>query len=124
MITHQDGLKGTLQGQARIEAAGADRATYMEEGKLRLGQGEPLHATRTYLWRGRPGVIEVSFDDGRPFHMVPLEDLSPSAVHLCPPDRYQVTYDFETWPRWTSKWDVEGPAKAYRMVTTYTRIDR
>ena len=68
------------------------------------------------------GFLNVYFADMRPFHSVPLGVEAPEAVHLCPPDRYQVTYDFGAWPGWRSVWQVEGPMKDYVMTTDYSPL--
>ncbi|MEM7719719.1 MAG: DUF6314 family protein, partial [Pseudomonadota bacterium] len=43
----------------------------------------------------------------------------PETVHLCPPDRYHVAYDFSSWPEWRTVWSVEGPRKTYRMSSHF-----
>ena len=118
-VHHFDGLRGEMAGVLRIEGSGTDRAIYTEDGMLTLGGGDPLRATRRYLWRAAPSAIDVSFEDGRPFHRIELSGTTPATVHLCDPDRYAVSYDFGQWPVWTAKWEVEGPNKGYMMHTTY-----
>ncbi len=118
-VTHFDGALGKMSGHLQIDTAGADRAIYTEDGVLTLGTGEPLRATRRYLWRAAPSAIDVSFEDGRPFHRIDLSGPRPATVHLCDPDRYAVAYDFANWPVWTARWEVEGPNKGYVMTTTY-----
>ena len=118
-IRHGDGLTGRLTGEAIIAPAGPGLFTYDEAGTLTLGAADPLHATRRYLWRAAEGAIDVSFEDGRPFHRISLAAFRPETVHLCPPDRYAVAYDFTDWPHWTARWQVEGPRKDYTMTTRY-----
>ena len=101
---------------------GDDRAlAYHEQGQLLVGQGPALVASRHYNWRAEGSDIAVYFDDGRPFHR--FDPLAPSAtaLHICPPDHYEVRYDFTTWPDWSSRWQVRGPRKHYLMVTRYCR---
>ena len=56
----------------------------------------------------------------RPFHSVQLGVEHPETVHLCPPDRYAVVYDFGGWPKWSTVWTVEGPKKNYRMESHFS----
>jgi len=121
-ILHADGLRGRLDGEARVAPAGPALCTYTEEGRLVLDAGEPLLATRRYLWRDAAGAIDISFSDGRPFHRVSLGAFCAETAHLCPPDRYAVFYDFSDWPVWTARWRVEGPRKDYEMTSTYTPL--
>lgn len=121
-ILHADGLTGRLDGEAAIAPAGPALCLYTEEGRLTLGLGEPLLATRRYLWRDAGDAIDISFADGRPFHRVSLAGVKADTVHLCPPDRYAVFYDFTRWPVWTARWRVEGPRKDYEMTSTYVPL--
>ena len=91
-----------------------------EEGWLALpGGGAPLRATRRYLWAADAAWLEVRFEDGRPFHTVPLDVARPEAAHDCAPDVYRVAYDFADWPRWRAVWRVTGPRKDYVMTSDY-----
>ena len=118
-IRHVDGLTGRFEGVAEILPAGPGLYSYEERGTLTLGLSEPLHATRRDLWRAAEGAIDISFGDGRPFHRVDLGGLRPETVHICPPDRYAVAYDFTAWPEWTATWRVEGPRKDYVLTSHY-----
>ncbi len=80
-----------------------------------------MKATRRYVWASAGNSVEVAFEDMRPFHSIPLGTPTPGTTCLCPPDRYEVSYDFSAYPEWTSTWDVEGPRKAYRMISTFRR---
>lgn len=111
-------LQGRLTGRASLLPQG-DRLLYREEGMLTLGGGQPVTATRDYIWSQADGRIVVSFADGRPFH-----DFDPGAAaarHFCAPDTYAVHYDFTRWPDWQTVWEVSGPRKNYRMQTWYSR---
>lgn len=119
-IVHADGTRGRFTGTARFGHSGP-RFVQEEEGTLDLGQGTPLRATRRYLWRRAGDRLDCFFEDGRPFHSVPLGALMHETVHLCDPDRYAVAYDFTGWPVWTSRWQVEGPRKDYVMTSEYRR---
>lgn len=116
------GAMGRFAGQAQI-APSDDPAwpglTYHESGLLTLGRQAPLKAQRRYLWQQlAPGVIEIRFQDGRPFHHLTL---APRAAdrHHCAPDLYAVRYALSAWPRWSVSWRVTGPRKNYRMTSLY-----
>lgn len=94
---------------------------YREAGRLRLGDGPELAATREYLWREADGMIDVRFADGRRFHAFDPAGPVPEAEHACGPDRYRVRYDFTGWPGWRAEWRVTGPRKDYLMVSRYDR---
>jgi hypothetical protein len=120
-IVHADGAVHRLEGEALFHRAGP-RLIQDEEGALVLGN-QTIKATRRYVWTASEGRLDVFFDDMRPFHSVPLHVAAPETVHLCDPDRYQVAYDFGSWPEWRSVWQVEGPRKDYVMTNVFTRIE-
>lgn len=105
------------------QLTGDDSAViYHEQGQLLTGQGPGLAASRRYNWRLEGSDIAVDFDDGRPFHRFDPMGATASASHDCPPDRYEVRYDFTAWPVWSTRWQVMGPRKDYGMDTTYRRL--
>jgi hypothetical protein len=114
------GQAGWFRGRA-VFAPMPDGLAYREEGSLRLGSGPVVAATRAYLWREAGEAIEVRFGDGRLFHAFACGEAAPAAVHLCPPDRYEVRYDFATWPAWRTQWQVRGPRKDYALESEYRR---
>ncbi len=115
-IAHADGSQAQFSGKALFVQNTSGGLDYTEDGVLILPQGQSMRATRAYRWRED---LSVFFDDGRPFHQVPAS--GGTAVHLCAPDTYRVTYDFRNWPSWRSIWEVTGPKKDYCMTTTYMR---
>lgn len=118
-ITDRRGPEARFEGDARIEE-GPTAWAYVETGTLTLGAGEGISAERRYCWTASTAGIEVAFDDGRPFHVLPLT--GGDALHDCPPDTYRVRYDFGGWPlHWTATWHVTGPRKDYDMVCRYQR---
>lgn len=119
-IVHSDGQEHSFSGEARFTWSGP-RLIEDQTGTLDMGTGQPLVATRRYVWTAEGRRIEVLFDDMRPFHTIPLGADRPETTHLCPPDRYHVVYDFRNFPAWIATWDVEGPKKAYRMESRYAR---
>ena len=116
-IDHRMGDVNTLVGQATFTRSGA-RLIQEETGLLRTETGA-FEARQRYVWEADGATLNVYFADMRPFHSVPLQTAHHRTAHLCPPDRYEVTYDFSAWPRWTSLWQVEGPRKAYEMTSHY-----
>lgn len=118
-IEHAGGQIDRLVGSCRFTRSGP-RLLQDEEGLLETAQGR-FQASRRYVWAEKSGWLEVYFQDMRPFHSIPLGVAHPETVHLCPPDRYQVVYDFSDWPDWRTVWTVEGPRKSYRMETAFTQ---
>ena len=100
--------------------AGQGAWIWDEDGALVLPGQAPIRATRRYLWRAEGDEIAVFFDDGRPFHVIG-SGMAPTAHHDCPPDSYDVSYDFTRWPLWSARWRVTGPRKDYISDTAYRR---
>ncbi|WP_439523492.1 DUF6314 family protein [Marivita sp.] len=118
---HRARATGRFEGTATFTPDEIGLA-YLETGHLILNGQPPFQAQRRYHWRADPHGIVVDFDDGRFFHH--FDPAMPQATHWCDPDTYKVTYCFDTWPDWTSTWDVAGPRKAYQMINRYTRATR
>ena len=118
-IRHGDGREDRLDGEAHFTRTGP-RLVQDERGILIVGN-QRLEAEQRYLWQAAGDRIDVYFSDNRPFHSIPLHDPAPRTVHLCPPDRYEVAYDFTGWPNWSATWTVEGPRKDYEMRSDYRR---
>ncbi len=114
------GASGLFEGVAQFVPDGPG-LRYEEAGELRLGEGPGLRASRAYLWRPAVDGIEVFFEDGRDFHRLDPAAGVCTAFHDCPPDAYEVSYDFTRWPRWQATWEVTGLRKRYRMVSEYWR---
>lgn len=122
-IAHDDGRVDAFTGTTSFLRSGP-RLIQDEDGWLTpMGAAVPLRATRRYIWTQSGDQFDVMFDDMRPFHRFPAGVSTPDATHLCPPDRYQVSYDFSAFPLWTSAWRVDGPRKAYRMTNRYIRAE-
>ena len=116
------GRTGALHRHARASRRRRTGLAYHEEGRLALGDGPAMTATRDYLWRdGGAGAIEVCFDDGRFFHRFLRRRARPGAEHDCPPDRYRVRYDFAAGHAGSAEWRVTGPRKDYAMVSRFHR---
>lgn len=117
-IRHNDGRIDHLTGQCTFTRSGP-QLLQEETGWLETKAGR-FQASRRYVWKEAGRQLEVFFEDMRPFHSVQLGVARPETVHLCPPDRYEVAYDFSTWPNWSTVWIVEGPRKGYRMESHFT----
>ncbi|MGS4915035.1 MULTISPECIES: DUF6314 family protein [Mameliella] len=113
-IRQDDGARGRFEGTARWQADGTG-AIYCERGQVWLGGQGPFVAERSYRW---DADLTVYFEDGRLFHQVPAQ--GGAVAHWCPPDQYDGHYDFSDWPRWSLRWRVSGPRKAYQSLTRYT----
>lgn len=119
-VTGADGgLVATFAGWAELRGD-QDRAAWTEAGRLRPSGGAGLDAMRRYIWSTGPGgTIGVAFADGRPFHGFQPAEETAAARHHCPPDVYDVTYDFSAWPLWRTTWAVDGPRKRWTIETRH-----
>lgn len=117
---HRTGETNTLHGSATIAEQGG-QFVYFETGQLKLATGQELNAERKYTWVFEDRLVQVSFDDGRPFHHFSPSGLAEGTDHLCGADLYKVIYDFTAWPVWSTEWQVQGPKKDYRSKTRYQR---
>ncbi|WP_170331012.1 DUF6314 family protein [Ruegeria arenilitoris] len=95
---------------------------YEEAVTLRLPGQPAIKGTRKYLWQDAGDEIDVRFEDGRFFHRLKLGKSEATDHHDCPPDSYDVVYDFSKWPRWAARWTVSGPRKSYEMKTEYAAL--
>ncbi len=110
----------TAQGEGQaVLTPDAEGLVYDETIRLHLPGQAPLEGRQRYLWRSVADGIAVLFGDGRAFHAIALGDAGPEAAHWCDPDQYDVVYDFDNWPSWSSLWRVSGPRKDYVMRTLY-----
>ena len=123
---HLAASSGRFSGSCEFAARDgeADVLYYSEKGTIEFESGEPLEASRNYIYRAgaTKNEVDVLFSDGRPFHTIKLRQTMPSDTHFCEPDAYDVTYDFRYWPKWSSLWTVRGPRKNYKMKTEYTLL--
>jgi hypothetical protein len=118
-IADTKGADGQFAGEALFTREGAG-LRYVETGVLRVGAAQ-MQAERQYTWTSGAG-IEVWFEDGRFFHRFDLAETA-AAAHDCPPDWYEVSYNFGAWPAWSSRWRVPGPRKDYVMTSRYVRAE-
>lgn len=113
------GLTGQFKGKATWMPDGHG-LVQEEHGVLRYGDATPMQATRRYLWRADGDVLKVLFEDGRPFHDVPIH--GQEALHDCPPDTYRVCYTFDGSNQFSTRWHVKGPRKDAVLTTHFTRL--
>lgn len=112
-IVHADGSTAEFAGIARWSPRQGG-LQYTESGELVIAGQRPVKAEQRYFWGAG---LDVYFDDGRYFHTVPSK--GGEAAHWCPPDQYNVDYDFLNWPEFTVTWRVAGPRKDYVIVSEY-----
>ncbi len=116
------GAEARLDGVANFARDGSG-LTYREGGRLTLPGGQVLETHRCYRWRFGPGdQITVHFEDGRPFHHIDATAPERQVVHPCGEDLYRGHYGVEAGWAWSSVWEVKGPRKDQRLVTTYRRL--
>lgn len=114
------GHNAKLEGRAWFSQAKVG-LIYREEGQLSIENATSLNASQTYLWRETDQDFQVLFSDERAFHYFSRDADQPEASHFCPPDIYDVSYDFRDFDAWMSTWYVKGPRKHYRMKSVYTK---
>ncbi|MEO1344489.1 MAG: DUF6314 family protein [Pseudomonadota bacterium] len=120
VIEDRLGPPGQFEGTAALTPDGPG-LTYTEKGRLTLGSAPPMQAERSYLWREESDLIQVLFDDARPFHRFDPNLGGAGERHYCDPDIYDVVYALDDWPNWSSSWTVTGPRKDYTMRTQFAR---
>ena len=112
---------GVFSGLATLQPLEPDVLKYSENGKVRLGEGPCMSATRDYVWRFVGNRVEVKFVNGDAFHIFVPAGAVDGTDHPCGDDFYRVHYDFLQWPEWTVTWTVSGPRKDYTSVSRYVR---
>ena len=117
---HRSGTSGVFNGTASLTPVNNGLA-YLETGSLQMEGHPPMTAERKYEWIDDGPCIQVLFEDGRIFHRFDPNAPRPCAEHFCDPDQYRATYDFGSWPEWTTIWDVVGPRKSYQLTSRYSR---
>jgi hypothetical protein len=120
------GLTGSFEGSALLvippewQARGV-WARYDETGTLRFG-GHSGPASRTLGYMRRfDGTVAVFFPDGRPYIDLDLRTGSCERDHPCREDNYHLTFTVRSLDEFEEHWEVKGPNKNYRAITTLTR---
>ncbi|WP_064457640.1 DUF6314 family protein [Streptomyces hygroscopicus] len=122
---YDGGNTGSFTGRAEFRTDGADEAwLHAEEGVVEWGDAA-WNAGRTLLMLPLPdGTAEVSFTDGRPFHLLDLRRGRWTAVHQCAADRYEGTFTVLSPDEWHLRWAVCGPTKDQLLTSVYRRVPR
>ncbi len=115
---------GVFRGMAQFSV---DRGIihWIETGELQWA-GQTHQAGRRLLLAVRPDALstaDVAFDDGRFFHCVDLSSGADTFIHGCAPDTYVGSWTVESRDRFRLSWDVDGPAKAITIMSSYRRAD-
>ena len=126
---HHRGIIGSLVGRAevRVIPAGRDgvvrQASYTEHGVLRHGdyQGEARRQLR--LTEANKSTVMLFFANGRPFADLDLSAGTWESIHLCGPDRYEITTIVLSHDLVHERWKVRGPRKNYDAATNLKRLD-
>jgi hypothetical protein len=110
------GRSGTVSGSLTLRGEG-DQIVWSEQGTL-LWNGSRLPVSRSYrLLRAEDGWW-LYFPDGRPFHpWTPGQWVR----HPCREDSYRGLITITGPDQWRTRWDVEGPGKAQRIITELFR---
>jgi len=123
-------LHGTYRGTARFSPASTAPETgetprvlvHAERGELHW-QGAAHPTSRTLLMTELPdGSAQVSFEDGRPFHILDLRTGTWTAHHPCAADEYTGVFEVLDADHWRLRWSVRGPAKDTTLTSHYTRV--
>ncbi|MBD8057972.1 hypothetical protein IC607_03205 [Cellulomonas sp. JH27-2] len=114
------GAEGVVDGVARTESLPDGGLAWVEEGTLTMGE-RSMPARRRLILRAGDDAVDVEFADGRPFFRLDPVDDTWSATHGCGADTYTVTGRFVGPDCFEETWHAVGPAKDYRLTTTYRR---
>ncbi|GFE76123.1 DUF6314 family protein [Novosphingobium sp. TCA1] len=124
------GVGAQLHGEATFEPGPDGAFAYRECGTLRLRDGRELSSHRRYSYRPSEGGFTVAFADGPTigsdfvrltFQALDGERLVADDVHHCGDDIYEVRYVLALPSAFETIIDVTGPAKAYRLISSYVR---
>ncbi len=116
LVDRQAGLFGRAHGTLRIRPDG-DGLSWHEAAELHWA-GRTLPVYRDLRLVRLDGQWWTTFDDGRPFHPWLLGE---PVVHPCAADTYRGRLELDDG-RLRILWDVRGPAKRQRILTTHRRL--
>lgn len=120
-IVAEDGTRlGTFTG-AGVFAPQGDVLRYHEQGTLRMGRHDGTASRTLFYQREDATRCTVWFEDGHFFHDLELATGVWRVRHPCRADRYDGLFEVAGPDRWTQRWQVAGPEKAYTMSTVYLR---
>ncbi|MFT0891039.1 DUF6314 family protein [Pseudochelatococcus sp. G4_1912] len=118
-----------MNGIARFAPIEGDISRYYEEGTLETSDGtQPsISFSRRYLYCAEPNGLVIFFDETprrlfQRFTTIKTGDgWEGAAEHACAPDTYRSLYRFELPHGFAITHHVEGPRKAYTIITNYRR---
>lgn len=118
-VVRDGGWTGRFQGTATVDPG---TLVYHETGILSFC-GCQVAASRLYRYHPRAdGALEVTFEDGRFFHLLDLRRGWWDAVHQCGQDRYDGTFRVGGPDLLENGWSVAGPGKDQELSTCYRRL--
>lgn len=141
-------MRARLRGEACFRRLDRDALACTEEGVLTLANGARLRAVRRYVYRRDGDALLVEFADGpdagRRYVRLDVAHGGDDAAgidaaakcwratdrHLCGRDLYQADYRFHGFDerpearRIVQRTRVEGPRKAYAIVTLLRPLSR
>lgn len=125
LVDLASGCRGAFVGTVSFEREPGGILVQNETGELAWGahRGPAYRRLRMHP-TGDPGVLEVLFDDGRPFHFLDLRSGATAVEHPCGRDNYVGEFRVESAAAWSYRWTVTGPAKTFRLGSTLSRSDR
>ena len=117
LADRRTGMSGVVRGRLTLRGEGGGHISWVEQGTL-LWNGSRLSVSRSYrLLRAEEGWW-VYFPDGRPFHAwTPGQWVH----HPCREDSYRGLITITGPDRWRTRWEVDGPDKAQRIITWLSR---
>lgn len=118
-----------LHGDAVFARFGEGALAYRESGILTLADGRVFSACRQYRYRLSEDSVVVEFADGPHIGTQFLSlsfsrtdtGLEASGVYACGDDTYHATYRILGPAAFEVVIMVQGPAKAYELVSRYSR---
>ncbi len=109
-------MSGTVDGRLTMRP-GDDDIVWAEQGTL-VWNGSRLSVSRSYRLERTENGWWLHFLDGRPFHSwLPGEWVE----HPCRRDAYRGLITITGPDQWGTVWEVQGPDKAQRIVTRFSR---
>jgi hypothetical protein len=124
------GAGAQFRGRAVFDPEPGDTFIYRECGTLLLRDGRELSSYRSYTYRPSEREFTVAFADGPTrgnvfvrliFDAVDDQQLVANDIHRCGADTYEVRYILGRPGAFETIIDVVGPAKAYRLLSSYVR---
>ncbi|WP_055416013.1 DUF6314 family protein [Streptomyces pactum] len=116
------GAEGRFEGTTAFDALDGDGLLGRETGAFTWqGVTRPAERTLRYAPGPSPGICDVYFADGRPFHGLDLTSGHHVADHPCAADLYRGEFTVRDEDHWRTVWRVGGPAKDLLLTTDYLR---